>query len=91
MIDALRKKLSAWALNQLEQIMLSSDEIEMLVRTEKPLSPAQQDELQKRGYRSHYVVGNFSSGSVSNVKQLEEVAELQFVRNIELSFPMSKE
>ncbi|MBD2776095.1 hypothetical protein [Iningainema tapete] len=66
-------------------------EIEVLVRTEKPLSPQQQDQLQEVGYHTHFVMGKFSSGCVSNDEQLDKVAELPFVRKVERSFPLFKE
>jgi hypothetical protein len=89
MSKALYEKLNVWGQWQLEQGILG-DIIEVLVRTEKPLSPQQKDKLQEIGYRTFSVAGNFSSGSVSNIGQLEKVAELPFVRQIELSFPLSK-
>lgn len=90
MSKALYKKLNTWGQSQLEQGILG-DIIEVMLRTTKPLSAQQQDELQGIGYRTRYVMGNFSSGSVNSVTQLEKVAELPFISQIELSFPISKE
>lgn len=90
MTTALRKKLNARGRHQLAEGAFKG-EIEALVRTEKPPSPQQQEELQEAGYSTHFIAGNVLSGAVVDAAHLEEVAKLPFVCKIELSSPMFEE
>jgi hypothetical protein len=89
MIKTLQKKLNAWGRHLLDKGDLSG-EVEVLVRTEKPLSHPQHKEMRAVGYRSRSIVGNVLSGII-DVKDLEKIAEFDFVRKIEFSTPMFQE
>ncbi|MUG95494.1 hypothetical protein F7734_25280 [Scytonema sp. UIC 10036] len=89
MSKSLKEKLSLWGQQQIEQGI--SGEINVLVRYKQPLSREQEDKLEEVGYRNYSTAGNFSSGAVGNVNQLQKVAELPFVSEIELSFPLKKQ
>lgn len=89
MMKRVQKKLNAWGRHLLDKGDLSG-EVEVLVRTEKPLSDPQRKEMTAVGYRSRSIVGNVLSGII-DVKNLEKIAEFDFVRQIELSTPMFQE
>jgi hypothetical protein len=65
--------------------------VEALIRTEGPVTQEQQTDLQAAGFRTHFAIDNVLGGEVQDTDRLADVAELPFVREIELSRPMFKE
>ncbi len=63
----------------------------MLICTEAPVTPEQQLALQLAGCEIRAVADNVLSGSVADSTRLEEIADLTFVRKIELSRPIYQE
>lgn len=90
MTTVLKTKLNARGRHQLEEGTFNGP-IEVLIRTDKQPSPQQQKELQAAGYSTRAAVGNVLSGAVTDAEDLEQVAQLPFVRKIELSSPMFQE
>jgi hypothetical protein len=62
--------------------------IEILIRTEGPVSPEQKKCLIEAGFAAHAVTGRILEGAVTDRFQLESVARLPFVSEIEISRPM---
>lgn len=89
MSGALQKKLDARARFQLPRGELKGL-VEVLIRTAAPLSQQQQAELFRAGGKVRAVMGNVLSATVS-ANALEAVAQLPFVRKIELSRTMFNE
>lgn len=87
--ETLQKKLDARARFQLPRGELKGL-VEVLIRTVAPLSPQQQAELFQAGGKVRAVMGNVLSATI-NAASLEAVAQLPFVRKIELSRTMFNE
>jgi hypothetical protein len=90
MADEWRKKLDAQGRYQLAEGALR-DPIEVLIRTEAPLTANQRQELIEAGCAPLTVVGNVLTGTITDPAHLERTARLPFVRRIELSRPMQQE
>ena len=89
MNQALRRKLDARARFDLPRGELKGV-IEVLIRTAAPIDSQQKAELFQAGGRVRTVMGNVLSATV-NAASLETVAQLPFVRKIELSRAMFNE
>jgi hypothetical protein len=89
MREALAKKLDARARFQLPRGELKGV-VEVLIRTSGPLGPEQQAELFRVGGKVRSMMGNIVSATV-NATALEALAQLSFVRKIELSRTMFNE
>ena len=59
-------------------------DVELMVRTDTEVTPTEQQTLREAGLDIHFVTGNVLSGSLP-AEQLTSIAELPFVRRIELS------
>jgi hypothetical protein len=90
MSDTLSKKLDPRGRRQLAQGMYTGA-VEALIRTEGPVTPEQVLELQRAGCEVRSVAGDVLSGWIPDSNRLEEIAQLTFVRTIELSRPMYSE
>ncbi len=62
--------------------------IEILIRTQGPVSPEQKRCLAEAGFAAHATLGRILEGEVTGRSQLENVARLAFVSEIEISRPM---
>ena len=89
MHEALAKKLDARARFQLPRGELKGL-VEVLIRTSGPLDSKQQAELFRAGGKVRTMMGNIVSATL-NATSLEAVAQLPFVRRIELSRTMFNE
>jgi len=89
MSDVLRKKVDARGRHQLAQGTLTGM-IEALIRTEAPPTPHQQQAILAAGCVIRSIVGNVLSAA-TDAARLEDLAQLPFVRKIELSRPMFEE
>jgi hypothetical protein len=76
-------KLDARGRRQLSRGELAGD-VELMVRTEFEVTSSEQETLCEAGLKVHFVSGNVLSGAVA-AERLAEVAELPFVRRIEVS------
>lgn len=90
MSDILWKKLDARGRRQVTE-GIHTGAVEALIRTEAPLTPEQELELQQAGYEIRSAAGDVLSGWIADTARLEEIASLPFVRKIELSRPMYQE
>lgn len=68
-----------------------SGSIEVLLRTVGAMSDGQRSELRAAGCDFRIAVGNVTTGVIGNAAQLEAVARLPFVRQVELSRPLTAE
>ena len=87
--QATRKKLDARARFRLPQGDLKGV-VEILIRTAAPIDSHQRAELVRAGGTVRTVVGNVLSAT-TNASSLETIAQLPFVRKIELSRTMFNE
>ena len=87
--ELLREKVDARGRYQLAQGLVKGL-VEVLVRTEVSLTHQQQLELLEAGCVIHSIVGNVLSAR-TDVARLEGIAQLPFVRKIELSRAMFEE
>jgi hypothetical protein len=62
--------------------------IEILIRTQGPVSPEQKECLVEAGFAPSAVLGRILEGEVTDRSHLENVARLPFVSEIEISRPM---
>jgi hypothetical protein len=83
MADMLQQKLDLHGRRQLAQGD-PADLAEVLIRTAAPITHEQQAELEQAGCEIRSIVGNVLSGVVM-LANLAALANLQFVRKIELS------
>ena len=83
MNEMLRQKVDARGRGQLMKGEISGP-IEILVRTDAPVSSRERRELRAVGVDIHSVMGNILSAE-TDADHLTEVAELPFVQQIELS------
>ncbi len=65
--------------------------IEILIRTAGPVSAEQRASLLQAGFAPHTVTGRILAGAVGDQFQLESLARLPFVSEIEISRPMMAE
>jgi hypothetical protein len=68
-----------------------SGSIEVLLRTTGAMSDSQQRQLRAAGCDFRVAVGNVATGVIGDARQLEAVARLPFVRQVEVSRPLSAE
>ena len=85
----LRRKLDARSRRRLRRGELSG-EVSMLVRLQEVASVEQKRRLEDVGCRVQYETGDVLTAEAP-VERLEELAELSFVRRIELSRPLFQE
>jgi hypothetical protein len=90
MSDTLRRKVDARGRFQLAQGVITGA-VEALIRTEAPVTAAQQSELRAAGLDQYSAFGNVLSGAIADPSRLEAVARLPFVQKIELSRPLFEE
>ena len=90
MADDWRKKLDARGRYELDAGMLQ-DPLEVLIRTEAPLTAGQRDALIEAGCELLTVGGTVLSGRVTDPRRLERIAGLPFIRRIEVSRAMHQE
>lgn len=79
----LDRKLDARGRRRLSKGDLAGD-VELMVRTEATPTSAEQETLREVGVDIHFVTGNVLSGA-ARAERLAAVAELPFVRRIEVS------
>ncbi len=89
MREALAKKLDARTRFQLPRGELKGF-VEVLIRTAAPMDSGQKAELSRAGGQVRTMIGNVVSATM-NATSLEAVAQLPFVRKIELSRTMFNE
>lgn len=90
MADEWRKKLDARGRFDLDAGRLQ-DPLEVLIRTDSPLTAIQLDALVAAGCEVLTVRGTVLSGTVADPRSLERIAGLPFIRRIETSRPMQQE
>ncbi|MGK7943766.1 MAG: hypothetical protein AB4058_04790 [Microcystaceae cyanobacterium] len=90
MTNALKRKLDAKGRYRLRKKQFG-DGIPILVRTATNPSTEQQESLNLAGYHYRVVVGDILSGYVEDIEHLEKLADLPFVRQIEVSAPLYAE
>jgi hypothetical protein len=90
MADEWRKKLDSRARYELDAGKLQ-DPLEVLIRTEAPLTASQRDALSEAGCELLTVGGTVLSGTVTDPRRLERIAGLPFIRQIEVSRAMHQE
>ncbi|MDJ0508708.1 MAG: hypothetical protein QNJ64_05585 [Crocosphaera sp.] len=90
MTNALKQKLDAKGRYRLRKRDFS-DAIPILVRTATNPSSEQQERLNLAGYHYRVVVDDVLSGYVDDLEHLEKLADLSFVRQIEVSAPLYAE
>ena len=90
MSEALRKKLDARAQFQLLRVGLKG-ELEVMLLTAAPPTLEQQVELRNAGCNTQDIIGNVLSGTIDDASHLEDLADLPFVRKIEVSRTMFSE
>ena len=65
--------------------------VEALLRTERPITSSQEEELREAGWTCFSTIGNVASGKILDAEHVKVVAELPFVRQVELSQPLFEE
>lgn len=90
MNSALQAKLNARGRQQLEQSR-TRGKVEALVLLAAPPTPQQKMEIEAAGYCIRYILGTIISGAVTDVESLQDLAQLPFVEQIEISVPMYPE
>lgn len=68
-----------------------SGSIEVLLRTAGAMSAAQRRELEAAGCDLRITAGSVATGVIGGARQLEAVARLPFVQQVEASRPLSAE
>lgn len=90
MSKELQQKLNSRGRHQLESGNFSGI-VEVLIRTQRPLNSDQKQQMRQAGCRLRSIMGNVLTGMVTDVEHLENVAQLPFVCQMELSTPMFQE
>jgi hypothetical protein len=90
MPDDWREKLDVRGRYELAEGRLR-DPLEVLIRTEAPLTARQRGELIEAGCELLTAAGTVLSGTVADPKRLERIAGLRFVQRIEVSRAMHQE
>lgn len=90
MSKELQQKLDPRCRHQLESGKLSG-KVGVLIHTRRPLNPDQKQQIKDAGYTLASMMGTILTGIVADTKNLESVAQLPFVSQIELSSPMFQE
>ena len=65
--------------------------LEALLRTERPMTPSQEQELHDAGWQARSKIGTVVSGTILDPDHIVAVARLPFVRQVEISQPMYEE
>ena len=68
-----------------------SGTIEVLLRTAGTMSAAQRRQVQAAGCELRMMAGSVATGLIGDIRQLEAVARLPFVEQVESSRPLSAE
>ncbi len=84
------KKLDPFGRRQLRRGELEGP-IEALVRTERTPSPEDEASLRRIGWDTRSAVAHVLSGTVAGPRELEELIQLPFIRQVQLSQPLHEE
>ena len=87
MTSLLKQKLDAKGRYRIRKEQITNP-IRIMVRTERNLSKEQEIMIEEAGYHYRILVDNLLTGHIANVEQLEKLAALPFVRQIEVSAPL---